>query len=273
MALQFFTTENNFQQEYAKNPQKFDVITGKVHDNIIIGNSIKKNGQWFHPFIPGYETIVVLMKSTSRWGFIGPYELKTKDGYIFENYWQFSKVYHSTPVVDIKQYARPIWKYPATTFIDQDGNITEDYWKWRYKGYNHPVPVRYPVGIKNMKNCIYAVPEFDKTKKLNYIESRKEIYIKKYIESLQGNLLFDELKNKFVTGTKLIITEVDGFHSKNAKFYKEKYPELVNEPLEYGLINATNRNMYLKIHEPVDPCGHAYPLALALKGLKLDELV
>lgn len=47
--------------------------------------------------VPGYETINVLMKSHSKWGALGPYHLKTDEGWIFENVWQFAKIYEYLP--------------------------------------------------------------------------------------------------------------------------------------------------------------------------------
>lgn len=237
-----------------------------VYDQVLIANSFKEHGNWVHPFIKGYKTIPIITKSVNKWGYIGPYELKTKENWIFENYWQFSKVYKYTPNVKINQYGKLIWNYSFTSFIDKDENVNDNYWKWRKTGFNHRIPVRYPVYRKNVSKCLYAIPEFDKTRKLDYIQARKEIYMKEYIKCLEGNELFEELKEMYDSGEKLLLSEVDGFHSKNAEFYKKKYKELSNEPLEYSIINATETNLKIKINESIDPAGHVYPIVMKLKG-------
>ena len=56
------------------------------------GNYIDENGE-------KYTNIIVLTKSYSEWGIIGPYELKDSEGRIFENIYQASKVYKNVPKV------------------------------------------------------------------------------------------------------------------------------------------------------------------------------
>lgn len=42
--------------------------------------------------LPGFTSIVV-MTASSKFGMLSPFQLKTKDGIIIENKWQFMKVY------------------------------------------------------------------------------------------------------------------------------------------------------------------------------------
>ena len=48
------------------------------------------------PSYPGFTPIVCLT-ATSRYGSLGPYVLKTEQGYIMENIWQACKVYPYVP--------------------------------------------------------------------------------------------------------------------------------------------------------------------------------
>ena len=269
MTFHFFKDENSFNKK--KNSIDFSPILSKVNDSILIANSIKSGGDWLHPFLPGYTTIPILTKSTNKWGLIGPYELKINTNVIFENYWQFSKVYKCSPTVTINQYGNIIWQYPFTQFLT-NSEPNDNYWKWRKTGFSHKIAVRYPVYKRNSSKCLFAIPENDKTKKLDYISSRKEIYIKEYLNCLSNNKLFNELQSLFDSGTNLIISEVDGFHSHNAQYYKDKYPDLLNEPLEFGIINSSINNMKIKINESIDPAGHAYPIVMKLKNLTLTDL-
>lgn len=273
----FFSKEPKFEKV------EFDYSVVNCYDSLVLSNSVKESGVWKHPYIPGYTTIPIITKSVGRWGYMGPYELKTKEGYIFENFWQFSKVYNYTPKVDIVNYGRKVWSYPFTQFVDpKTKELTQGYFEWRSKGMTHNVPVRYPVYRWNASKCIYAISERElqnsrncvdssasrrKPKELDYIEARKDIYIQEYMKCLDSSKLYTELKTRYDQGEKFILSEVDGFHSKNAGYYKEKYPELKDEPLEFGMINATKRNISIKVNEPIDPSGHVYPIAMKLKGI------
>lgn len=111
-----------------------------------------------NPKYDGYRPIICLTKCTT-YGELGPYVLEDDDGCIMENIWQFSKVYKNVPAS--KQYYSQwddtvIWDHPAETHIDSDGNLTDEYWEWRRKGYNNKYPVRYPVGMKHRSECLYS---------------------------------------------------------------------------------------------------------------------
>ena len=146
---------------------------------IRVGRTIyNKDGSYKHPSFDNFTSIVVLMKSHSKWGDLGPYDLKDEKGRIFENVWQFSKVYEKVPKT-VQRYSRynkkVIWDHPAETHI-KNGKITEEYKAWRKKGMNNKYHLRYPVGFHNMKYCKYALAENEdgtiNPQKLNYIEGR-----------------------------------------------------------------------------------------------------
>lgn len=271
--MKFFLNNKKFKEYLNNNKEYYDKRKDKFYSNIIIANSIRKNGKWHHPFLPNYETIIILTKSYSKWGLLGPYSLKIDD-VIFENYWQFSKFYKKTNDVTINQYGKKIWSYPETQFIDDNDLPNENYWKWRQTGFETQYAIRYPVSFKDRHKCLYAIPEDDKTKKYNYIEARKNIYFKKYIEILENSdsKLLKQLEKKIKDGKKIIICEVDGFYKSESKFYKKKYPILKNEPLDYGMINITNETVKIMLNEEKKPAGHSYPIAMYLKNIKLQDL-
>ena len=135
-----------------------------------------------YPSFEGYEPIIIMTKS-SKYGAIGPYCLKNDQGQIMENIYQFHKIYKNVPK-SVQRYSkwdnRVIWNWPAETHINNETNEpNEKYWKWREAGLNAPDPIRYPVGFNHRHECLYALWN---DKKLNYIESRKEIYIPVYSE-------------------------------------------------------------------------------------------
>jgi len=53
---------------------------------IRVGRTIyNKSGKRFDPSFDGFTSIVVLMKSHSEWGILGPYHLKDENDRIMEN--------------------------------------------------------------------------------------------------------------------------------------------------------------------------------------------
>jgi hypothetical protein len=268
-----FSSKRQYNHFYKNNPEYMKDEKDLFYSDIIIANSSKVNNRWNHPYIPGYETIPVLMKSTSKWGLIGPYELKTEGGVIFENFWQFSKVYKETPNVKINQYGTVIWEYPNTHFFNEnETNPNEEYWKWRYNGFKCEKAIRYPVYKTNSHTCLYCIPETDKTEKLGYIDARREVYFKNYADLVKKEPLFHKLKTMLNNGKKIILTEVDGMNKHRASYYKKKYNHFKNEPLEMGTINVTKLNIYTMANDSSNAVGHVYPLAIALKEWDVDQI-
>ena len=57
------------------------------------------------PALPNYETIMVMMKSHSKWYPLSPYILQ-ENGQIMENTWQFSKVYSGVVAQSVQKVSR-----------------------------------------------------------------------------------------------------------------------------------------------------------------------
>ena len=171
-----------------------------------------KKGKRYDPTYPNFTNIVVLMKSHSKWGVLGPYELRDEWGRIMENLWQFSKIYQEVPR-SIQRYSRYnqtiIWNHPTETHIDTDGDITDEYWLWRYKGMACEYAIRYPVGFHAMKNCKYALKEEDllngNLRKLDYTTARKEIYCPLYMQLARAQPTFKELQRRLLVYKKSLI--------------------------------------------------------------------
>src|SRR5690349_14496747 len=109
-------------------------------------------GKRTDPVYPEFTSIVVLTKSLSHWGNLGPYVLKDDQGRIMENIWQYQKIYKQVPK-SIQKFSRydptVIWNHPAEIHaiesVDGSWELTDDYWSWREKGFNCQYAVRYPV--------------------------------------------------------------------------------------------------------------------------------
>lgn len=158
----------------------------------------------FNEFIP----IIVLTKS-SKYGALGPYLLKDEENIIHENFWQFQKIYETIPYSKQRRSQfdnTVVWEWPAETHLrpvenydvlpedakiitlskekghklDGDYVIQPEYYKWREAGQKCSDPIRYPVGKTHRSKCVCLL-DYNMTP-LNYVESREQIYLKKYRE-------------------------------------------------------------------------------------------
>ncbi len=138
-------------------------------------------------------------------------------GVIFENFWQFSKIYET--VKEQKQVYnrfRPTdggWTWPSETHIihskPSETNSSEPipnkkYWEWRKAGFEFNLPVRYPAGIKDKRLALFSLNETSEKdtfevsegrsfRVLNYIDARKQIYLKRYTDEIKKIPYFKKL--------------------------------------------------------------------------------
>lgn len=253
---------------------------------------ITYSGGWSNPTLPPltvdgefYHPIVVMMKShdTSsvkqspyRYGFssLSPYILKDENDVIFENYWQFSKIYEEVPP-STQHYSRydktVIWSYPherhAVPAKEGGWIITSTYLNWRKQGFMNPYPVRYPVGYHHRGKCIGAfksLPDGSYSPLLDYIESRKEIYLMEYVRLVRQHRDLYEIKRMIEAGLNIMIIEVDGPHQESLDYYKDKY-NVSDDFIKANSVEATMKNLSILLNDPKHPFGHGYCLAIALQ--------
>lgn len=231
---------------------------------IKVGRITYKGGKPIYPSSEGYTNIVVLSKS-SEYGNLSPYLLLDENGNILENTWQFRKFYPWVP--EVKQtYSRwdktVIWKYPQETHIDHNTKEPNDkYWKWRQKGMENKYPVRYPVGkSRHRALCICAID--DNGNRLDYIQARKQIYLKEYTEAVRKEKDFKILRERLYKGENLLIIEVDGPHQESLEYYKNKYG-VDDDFITNNTIDVTYKNMIM-LNDPKHAFGHGYCLAMVL---------
>lgn len=140
----------------------------------------------------------------------------------FENLWQFSKVYRC--------------------HLDEKGNPSEEWFKWRSAGWLNSRAIRYPMGKG-------AIPEYSfwSGEKLKYIEARKTIYAPLYARYVVGTDSFKELKRLYSLGVPLVLRDYDAYdHIKLGMSLKDV------------------------INNPSKKCGHAFILAMILTN-ELEE--
>lgn len=234
-----------------------------------------KSGNISYPSLEGYESIVVMMYSHSKYFPLSPYFLTNDNGHIMENIWQFSKIFENIPAVSVKQsrYNQSIiWSHTAETHIDDNGNITPGYWNWRKKGFENKKAVRYPVGYNHRSNCKYSIPEYNLNMKLKYIEARVKIYIPTYCELAKKETdFFPKLKEKLQNGTNLLILEVDGPHQESLDYYKQNYG-VKNSFIENHTMFVDDENLSIMLNDSKHPFGHGYCLAMALLDIDVELL-
>lgn len=262
--------------------------------SIRVGRCIYNGGARIDPSYPDYTSIVVLSKWASEWGIIGPYELRDEQGRIFENIWQFSKCYTKTRAVQetypVGRHGSVVWEYPVKDHIvkkESDGvpiyYLTSDYVDWRKRGLYIDKPIRYPNSKQGAKECTCAFAELqpilptdtfqqviDKLgSPLNYINSRKQIYVKEYIRLLRAHPKYQELLQLLRT-TNLLIVEVDTCHQESLGYYKEKY-NVSDDFIQDHTMKATKDNLSIMLNDDRHPFGHGYCMAIALQDF--DDIV
>jgi hypothetical protein len=234
------------------------------------------DGTYQDPFFENFKPILCLTKST-KYGSLGPYELKNEKSQIMENIYQFSKVYETVPktIQRASRYdATIIWNYPTEKHVnkisEEEFEILPEYYEWRNKGFNSEYAIRYPVGFNNRSKCLFAIKDIDAENitLLDYIEARKEIYLPLYISIVQNKPQFQELKKYLDKGINLLIIEVDGPHEESLNYYMKKY-KVNSDFIINNTILVTEDNMKIMLNDEKHAFGHGYCLAIALLDLEV----
>lgn len=232
-----------------------------------------KNGMPIYPSFQNFTSIIVMMKSHSKYHFMSPYELTDEKGRIMENCWQFSKVYNQVPKTK-EYYSRydntVIWEHNEEVHIDENDNINNLYRNWRKKGMDNKYPVRYPVSFQHRDKCLYALIELDngtidETNKLDYIQARKKIYLPLYCELVKKEPEFVNLKKRLEKGENLLIIEVDGPCQQSLNYYKNNYG-VDDTFIENNTMLVNQQNINIMLNDSKHPFGHGYCLAISLLG-------
>lgn len=166
-------------------------------------SSCKGMGRNFSPFILGPVSLYP--------GAVTPKALNV------ENAWQFAKVY--------------------ACHVDDNGDPTDEYFKWAKKGWLDRRAHRYPMGKG-------AIPEYSwwNGKKLGYIEARKRIYFPLYARAVVNTKAYSLLKEGYESGKQIVLWDYDGY-----------------DHLSMGM---TLKDV---LNNPNRPMGHAFVLAALIQ--------
>lgn len=176
--------------------------------------------------------------------FIGP--CVSSDGLVaqtFEDLWQYGKVYPKIYDENKKIVAG----------IDENGNPTPEFYEWRKrfyalkkdKGDRHPA---FPSSIRH-RDCKYMVyfDENGNLEKLDYVTSRKKVYIPEYAKLVVNTDSFKELKKQYESGAKIALCDFDAWN-----YYGPNLDQDVT------IIDVVN-NPQFKV-------GHGYVIKMLLQG-------
>lgn len=219
----------------------------------------------------GYITVIAISKNP-KWKSLSPFYLVTDDGVLFENMWQFSKIYEKVPsVTQQDRWSKTMkWKYPSEVHIS-NGEITDGYWKWRELGFKNPVAIRRPVPKTHAHLCKGFLMQTgeDHYRKIGYIKARKRVYVPEYTKLVKREDKFKKLREMLEEGNNLLIVEYDGPHYESQDYYNNKYGEGAVKISSDNTIKVTEENLKILLDDKKHPFGHGYCIAAALLGIDL----
>lgn len=167
----------------------------------------------------------------------------SKTAVIFENYWQYSKVFEELGHFDEDYYISDTWyKFRDYGFQKRTGD--------RHPKGTKTDEVKYVVNGKKYYRYLTAVTSIYMDTEYDYISSRKAIYVPVYTYLVTRTQAFKELKEAVDNGLSVQILDFDvleGSHDVTVQFLKER------------------------INDPTKPFGHGYVLAALLKNIDIDE--
>jgi hypothetical protein len=142
----------------------------------------------------------------------------------FESYWQSGKVYENIPIEETKKYWRNL-KTPKRRFPNSKG-----------------------------KKVLYAL--FDgNDKKMDYITSRKEVYVKEYYELIKNKEMIAYWKKMLNEGYDLTVYDFDGPRKPNG---------------DVSCCEITKTLLIEKINDTSFPFGHGYVVASCIANITPD---
>jgi len=183
-----------------------------------------------------YEIINVLKWNNCKWKKLCPYLLKTdgqelchnSGGILFENFYQGCKVYdvvYENKVYPSRYYINNPkylwWKFEPLTssgdiilqkeLTNMDIINYELYYRWRNSLWACKNPIRYPNKIHRRKNTQFGlcVDKDGNETRMDYLTTRKQIYVKEYIRLIKNLPEYVKLLNKLKKGENIMICEMD----------------------------------------------------------------
>lgn len=154
----------------------------------------------------------------------------------FENYWQYGKI------------------FPDLGHISEEGKVTKAWITFRNKGYAKERADRHPVGTKRKEGGYYrASTSGYYGVKMDYLKSRKRVYVIGYAKLVRKTSAFKELRRQIRAGLNVMILD---------------YDIVGDNPEGYEVTVDFLRD---RVNDPSKPFGHGYVLAGLLAGIEPEE--
>lgn len=198
------------------------MMTGKIYIA-----SMNMRGKWADPICDNYIKINVTSaqakKSKNRINFSPMTEIQGGyNGYWnFESYWQSGKVFENIPIETTKKWWREL-KEPKRRYPKSKGN-----------------------------KVLYALFD-DNDEKMDYVTSRKKVYVPQYYDLIKDKDIIEEYKQILMTGKNIIIYDFDG-------------PRDING--DVLCLELTNDLLIHKINDTRHPFGHGYIVASCINTI------
>ena len=189
--------------------------------------SMNMRGKWADPICDNYIKINVtsaqVKKSKNRIHFSPMTEIQGGyNGYWnFESYWQSGKVFENIPIETTKKWWREL-KEPKRRYPKSKGN-----------------------------KVLYALFD-DNDEKMDYVTSRKKVYVPQYYDLIKDKDIIEEYKQILMKGKNIIIYDFDG-------------PRDING--DVLCVELTNDLLIEKINNPRHPFGHGYIVAGCINNI------
>lgn len=197
-------------------------MTGKIYIA-----SMNMRGKWATPIVENYIKINVTSaqsktnKNRLNFSPMNPIANGYKGYWNFESYWQSGKVFEDIPIETTKKYWKEL-KEPKRRYPKSKG-----------------------------KNVLYAL--FDgNDEQMDYITSRKNIYIPEYYDLIKNKEIIKHWKTKLNEGNNLIIYDFDGPRNTNGSVL---------------CLELTKELLIEKINDPQFPFGHGYIVAASIANI------
>ena len=121
--------------------------------------------------------------------------------------------------------------------------------------------------------CLYALADSDMTKQLDYVTSRKEIYLPVYSGLVRSKPQYKNLLRDLRMGQDIIILEVDGPHQESLDYYRKKHgtgPTFIED----GSMLCDPDSLRIMLNDTKHNFGHGYCLAWCLwEDLNNEKIV
>ena len=184
----------------------------------------------------------------------------------FENMWQFGKVYEGNTVFNKLLSVKKKEEIPFVC-SDENGNPTEEWFNIRKIGSESELAYRRPFSGKPLYH--YFVNTDGQTERIDYVTSRKKVYIPEYAKLVYNTPSFKKLKEIADGGKKLALVDFDAYNYYNDRYLSILYNSYITKSgrMDAGLSDFLSIN---KMKDAVNfsnlALGHGFVLKMLLQN-------